>query len=384
MNAVTWCRRALEAAGESDPNRPSYASNLAMILVERYDQDKSRADLEEALTLFEWAVPAIETAGRTAAIALHNQGLALFDLYQADHDVAVLDRAIDVFCKASADATQPREELGGYLNSLGQALRAKAEAVSDPSALDEAVRILRRAREWTTGSIDHVAALVSLGNALLDRSEIGRPVQDLQESISCLDEALSQVSPDTPRWGRIANNLGNALVALFRATGGQALLPRARQLFEDAAQTFAGSPDRELCLSNLAACMQEMHEQTGDIAFLDEAIEVLRRTVNESAVPERRQNFGVTLLTRYKRYQLPADLDQAIDQFQATARASPPDSVIHAAATNSLGNALSLRFDLLGQDEDLAAAISAHTEAVRTPGRTRSTARCTGRTWVSA
>jgi hypothetical protein len=39
--------------------------------------------------------------------------------------------------------------------------------------------------------------------------------------------------------------------------------------------------------------------------------------------------------------------------------------VIRAAATNSLGNALFLRFDLLGQDDDMVAAVSAHTEAVR-------------------
>jgi tetratricopeptide (TPR) repeat protein len=74
---------------------------------------------------------------------------------------------------------------------------------------------------------------------------------------------------------------------------------------------------------------------------------------------------GVTLLTRFKRYQAPADLDQAIDQFRAIAHRAPLGSVIHAAATNSLGNALSLRFDLLGQDDDMAAAISAHEEAVR-------------------
>ena len=367
-DAVSWCRRAVEAAGEGDSNRPSYAGNLAMILVERYDRDQRRTDLDEALALFEWAVPAIETAGRQVSVALHNQGLALLDLYEADHDVAALNRAIDVLREACADAAQPQEVVGGYLNSLGQALRARAAAVSDPSALDEAVQILRRAQEWTIASDDHVAALVSLGNALLDRSEIGRPVQDLEESISYLEQALSLVAPGTSRWGHLASNLGNALVAAFRATGRRVLLQQARELFKDAADTLAGSPDREVCLSNLAACLQELHEQTGEIAFLDEAIEVFRRTVNElaeSAVPERRQNFGVTLLTRFKRYQSPADLDQAIDQFQAVARSSPPGSVIHAAAANSLGNALSLRFDLLGQDDDMAAAISSYQEAVR-------------------
>ena len=366
--AVTWCRRALETAGDSDANRPSYASNLAMILVERYERDDSRADLDEALALFDWAVPAIRTSGRPASVALHNQGQALLDLYQADHAADALNRAIGVLREASADSTQPREVIGGYLNTLGQALQAKAGATGDPSALDEAVQVLRRAREWTIASDDHVAALVSLGNALLDRSEMGRPVQDLEESASCLEQALSLVAPGTSRWGHLASNLGNALVALFRATGRRAMLEQARGLFEDAAGTLAGSPDREVCLSNLAACLQELHEQTGEITYLDEAIEVFRSTVDEvadPAVPERRQNYGVALLTRFKRYQSPADLDRAIDQFRMVARTSPPGSVIRSAATNSLGNALSLRFDLLGRDDDMTAAISAHEEAVR-------------------
>ena len=183
-DAVLWCRRALEAAADGDANCPSYASNLAMILVEKYERDDSRADLDEALALFEWAMPAIKTAGRPASVALHNQGQALLDLFRADHDIAALNRSIGVLREASEDSTQPREVIGGYLNTLGQALQAKAEAASDPSALDEAVRILRRAQEWTIASDDHVAALVSLGNALLDRSEMGRPVQDLEESAS--------------------------------------------------------------------------------------------------------------------------------------------------------------------------------------------------------
>jgi hypothetical protein len=367
-DAVLWCRRALEAAADGDGNRPSYASNLAMILVERYERDDSRADLGEALALFEWAVPAIRAAGRPASVALHNQGQALLDLYRADHDIAALNRSIGVLREASEDSSQPREVIGGYLNTLGQALQAKAEAASDPSALDEAVQVLRRAQEWTITSDDHVAALVSLGNALLDRSEMGRPVQDLEASASYLAQALSLVAPGTSRWGHLASNLGNALVALFRATGRRAVLEQARKLFGGAAETLAGSPDREVCLSNLAACLQELHEQTGEIAYLDEAIEVFRGTVDEPAdpaVPERRQNYGVALLTRFKRYQSPADLDRAIDQFRMAARTSPAGSVIHAAATNSLGNALSLRFDLLGQDDDMVAAISAHEEAVR-------------------
>ena len=372
-DAVAWCGRALDAAPEGDPNRPSYASNLAMILVERYERDQSSTDLDAALALFDWAVPAIERAGGQAAIVLHNQGQALLERYHAGHDAAALERAIEVLRKAAADASQPPVVTGGYLTTLGQALRARAEAASDPLALDEAVSILRRACEWTAGSDDHVAALASLGNALLDRSELGRPVRDLEQSASYLGQALSLVDPGTPPWGRLASNLGNALVALFRATGRRAALLRARELFENAAQALAAPEDQAACLSNLAACLEELHEQTGDNSFLDEAIDVFRATVDDltgPTIPERRQNFGVCLLTRFKRYQSPADLNQAIAQFEAAVRDSPPDSVIHAAATNSLGNALTLRFDLFDRDEDLAAAIHAYEDAVRSARET--------------
>ena len=84
-----------------------------------------------------------------------------------------------------------------------------------------------------------------------------------------------------------------------------------------------------------------------------------------SAVPERRQNFGVALLTRFKRYLSAADLEPAIDQFRAVTSLSPQGSVIRAAAANSLGNALSLRFDLLGHGEDLTAAVRTYEEAVQ-------------------
>jgi tetratricopeptide (TPR) repeat protein len=158
------------------------------------------------------------------------------------------------------------------------------------------------------------------------------------------------------------------LLANFRATGRRTSLIRARDLFQDAAEVFAdSSPDWEACLSNLAACLQELYEETGELSFLDQAIEVFRTTVGRAAgpaSPERLHNFGVTLLARFKRYQSAEDLDQAIAQFRAAARVSLPISVIHAAATNSLGNALFLRFDLLGQDTDMDAAISAHADAV--------------------
>ena len=364
-DAITWCRRALEAAPDDDPNRPRYASNLATILIDRYDRDHDERDLGEALGLFDWALPAMEQAGGQAAPLLHNQGQALRALYDAGHDLAVLERAIGVLRRAAADNSQARAVAGGYHTTLGQALRARARDTSSPRDLAEAVAVLRRADEWTAGTSDHLAAVESLGRALLDESElVPRPVPVIEEAVSCLERALSLAEPETRRWGHHANNLGKALVALYRATGRRAALMRARGLFAAAARLPADAADQAMRVANLVGCLQELHLQTGDISFIDEAIALFRDTAAE-VTPDLRHNAGVCLLTRFKRYESAADLDEAIAQFESAARDSPPGSVSRAAATNSLGNALSYRFDLLGRDEDLDAAVSAQADVVR-------------------
>jgi hypothetical protein len=117
-------------------------------------------------------------------------------------------------------------------------------------------------------------------------------------------------------------------------------------------------------VANLVGCLQELHLQTGDISFIDVAIAVFRGTEAE-VTPDLRHNAGVCLLTRFKRYESSADLNEAIAFFESAARNSPPGSDSRAAASSSLGNALSYRFDLLGHDEDLDGAVSAQADAVR-------------------
>ena len=112
-DAIIWCRRALDAAPSVDSNRPAYASNLATILAERYDREQERPDLDEALTLFEWAVPEMRATGRHVSVALHNQGQALLELYKAGHDFAVLGRSIDVLREAAAGPISRRRSQAG-------------------------------------------------------------------------------------------------------------------------------------------------------------------------------------------------------------------------------------------------------------------------------
>ena len=78
-DATTWCRRALEAADDGDSNRSSYASDKAMVLVERHERDNRLTDLDEALALFEWRWPRSRpSAARFVALRKSGPGSAQF------------------------------------------------------------------------------------------------------------------------------------------------------------------------------------------------------------------------------------------------------------------------------------------------------------------
>lgn len=367
--AIEWFGRAYAAATGDDPNRPGYASNLATALTDRYERDGSRVDLDRALRLFAEAVTGLRALGRNAAVALHSEGLAYVDVFEADHDLDALHTAIGRFRAALAGTQDCGVVRGEYAISLGQALRAKAATTADSGTLDEALRVLRGALAAAKGSASEVSALTSLGNALLDQYEFENSSGPLREAASCFEAARGLVDRPSEHAARLDSNLGNTLLACFRETGDEAALDRARTLLEQAVSAFAeGSPAQAACRNNLAACLQELYEHTGQLECLDEAIALHAQSFDpESAAPpdaEKHHNFAVSLLARFRRTSGREDLEQALTLFHAAVDAAPEDSIQRAASLNSLGNTLFARFDSSGDLQDLEAVLAAHQAAV--------------------
>jgi tetratricopeptide (TPR) repeat protein len=119
--------------------------------------------------------------------------------------------------------------------------------------------------------------------------------------------------------------------------------------------------------------------QTGNLRFLENAIEMLRRAFSDVPVDDPYQpwilsNLGSALQRRGERTGRVADVDEAIAWFEKAIRTSPADYEGQPAFRANLGNALRTRYEQTGQPADLDAAIAVGREAVATtpaghPGR---------------
>ena len=120
-------------------------------------------------------------------------------------------------------------------------------------------------------------------------------------------------------------------------------------------------------LAGLAEIMLRRLQIAGDDADLTGAIELLSRAASDDRDPEWRagvqNNLGGALALRYEQLGNADDLDAAIDAF---ARAvDQADATTRSAALSGLGNARLTRFEAAGDRADLELALTALDQALR-------------------
>jgi CHAT domain-containing protein len=162
-----------------------------------------------------------------------------------------------------------------------------------------------------------------------------------------------------------------ALVTRFRLTGNLADLDEAIEVGRRAAEaTPDGDPDQAMVLSNLGGVLRMRFGQAGDLSDLDEAIEYGRRAAE--AMPDDPaflSNFGISLLTRFGRTGDLADLDLAIGVLRQAAEVSPEGDRDQATILSNLSSALLARFKQTANPADLDQALEFARRAAETAER---------------
>lgn len=366
--AIEWTNRAVDGWPRDDLNLPRSQANLATALTDRYERDADTADLERALSLFDAAIPQLRAHGERMDIALHSQGVCYHARATAAGGRGVVDveRAIELFAEALGCPDLDPDERAGYLNSLGLSLRAKGQALADPALLAESAAAYREAREQAgPSSENYVAATLNLASVLQDCAEADNDVGPLRESVQLYRDALPSV--DGRRHLRVTTNLATALVNVYRYSRDRLVLEDATRDLRRSAEGLPDGASRQVALANLGAALHEMFDHTGQIALLDEAIAVQDELLAppHPRTPERTLNLGVSLLARFRRRRVSADLDRAIALFEETARITS-SRIERASALNSQANALSLRFDGTGERTDIDRCVELREQAVAT------------------
>jgi tetratricopeptide (TPR) repeat protein len=204
----------------------------------------------------------------------------------------------------------------------------------------------------------------------------GHDENSLLQDIRDQREVLSTCPQGHPDRAMHSNKLGNLLYAHYEQTGDVALLDEAIQLDREAlALRPPGHPERADSCGNLAASLDARYEQCGDLSLLDEAMELQREALalRPPGHPDRALscvNLGDSLRARYRQCGDLNLLDEGMELQREALALRPPGHPDRALSCVNLAISLSTRYLRCGDLDLLDEAIELEREALalRPPG----------------
>ncbi|WP_330261000.1 CHAT domain-containing protein [Streptomyces sp. NBC_00539] len=310
--------------------------------------------------------------------------LGWFHLYRAQalpdsvHGIFAMKSALDAFgaCFRAAVSGLPEvllPLLADEADRTATAMLEHALAHPDSGRLATTVDLWQRILGATPAEHpERASRLARLGTAKAVLFDLTGSLEDLNDAVTVLQEAVATAQPHDPQYAGILSHLGLGLFLRSERTGDPDDLNSAIGHFRKALRAFpADFSDRSGTLSNLAGALVRRYERTSAPKDLNEAIALGHEAVAASQPRHadragRLSNLGTALMIRFARTGALEDLNTAIDHFHE-AYSIPVDAPFdHAGMVLNLGCALLQRFHRKGGPEDLNTAIDHIKEAVET------------------
>ncbi|MFI6824801.1 CHAT domain-containing protein [Micromonospora sp. NPDC050187] len=300
-----------------------------------------RDDLDRAVDLLTELVRATapDDPGRAGRFSLLTR--VLHRRYNARNEQADLAAAIDRARQAlDADPDDPDEEA-----HLGTLLDLWARRFDDGTAEEAVTRLGRAVAATPVGDPTHPARLNALGAALLTRYESNGELADLNAAIDRLAEAAHHHQDADAQHGSFLAELAEALLYRFGRTAETPDLEAAcGHHYTAFTLTPTSHPSWPARAAELGNALRIYHDRTHRVEYLDAGLELVASAV--AAAPgssAHRSSLGIALRRRYDARRDPADLDAAVEQFEAVVTGSTPNSLSHRQALANLAITLSAR-----------------------------------------
>ncbi|WP_137034721.1 CHAT domain-containing protein [Streptomyces albus] len=358
--AIGALRRVLTLLPADDPDRPRHTADLGTALHTRVRTTGAGAGLGEALVLLRQAVDTAPDDAPYLAEIWSHLGLAQRTRYQETNALADVDASVTSLRRAVEEASDDAPDLAFYLANAAIALRDRFAHTGALADLDDAAVHQQRALRLTpAGDVRRAMHLAHLGAIHHDRFLRGREPADLDASVRYLRDAVEATPKGHPSRSRYLAHLGTVLSTRYRETDNarDGDLRTAVGLLRQAVRnTSEDHSQRSGHLTNLAIALDALHEDTGDTAHLDEAVDCFAQALAESRHPAERDSarlrLGTALHRRFEVSHDTADRDKALALWTTTWRSetATPRTRISAA----IGAAALLRESDIGQAADAA------------------------------
>ncbi|WP_031525300.1 hypothetical protein [Streptomyces sp. NRRL F-5123] len=203
------------------------------------------------------------------------------------------------------------------------------------------------------GAPDRADMLTSLGLGHRIRFGFTRALADLDRAVEAGTEGLDATGPDDPGRAHRLAHLSAHHRERYAETGAPADLASAVDLATAALEL---DPGGHATRTHLAAALTERFQATRDVADLSRAVDLYRAVRDDyAAAPDAAHgdgsevetatllnNLAGVLLTRYRLFAVPADLDEGIEAFTTVLQLTPRT---HHSYTSRLVNVAQARLD---------------------------------------
>ncbi|MES5821447.1 CHAT domain-containing protein [Streptomyces sp. RG80] len=306
-------------------------------------------------------------------LVLAGLGRLLLGRYLESHDAEDLHEAVGIARDVLAQLPPGDPHLPYAFEALGQALLLSRQAEgATPEECDEVVDVCRRA------AVGHPRGPASaghdLGMALVLRAHHTGRVADLDEAITVFTAAL-RAAGNPGETAALRNALGNALRARSVATGSQADLDAALGLTDLAVGSAesADAPQLPLIAPAMALYNNYLRDPRANRADLDEALRQLRRAekLMAPAHPDRPaalDDLGLVLLACFQRSGELGELNEAVLAHRESVALTPQGHGSLGIRLLNLGAALSQRYQLTEDGDDLRESEDCRRRAAELPG----------------
>jgi tetratricopeptide (TPR) repeat protein len=263
---------------------------LAGLLLSRFLGTGNIADVHQANMLDREAIDLARTNHRYELLPLFHPerasscaNLAVLLIQQFDQvgDVKLLEKAIALEREAMGLRPPGHTARAMSCGNLAFSLMKLFDQVGEITLLDEAITLEREARGLRPpGHVDRTISCDNLAVYLKRRFDRTGELTLLDEAIELQREAMDLCPSDYPGRALLYNNLAVSLGKHFDRTGNITQLHESISLHREAiVLRIPGDPDRILSCVNLAISLRRLFESTKSLVLLDEVIALEREAV---------------------------------------------------------------------------------------------------------
>ncbi|KAJ7110931.1 CHAT domain-containing protein [Mycena epipterygia] len=372
-SAIDKLKKAEVLISWGHPTRPLVLDDLAVARATRFEQSGTEDDMEEALRLLResLAIQSIDPANYPLRDrSLSALGSTLQSHFEKHGDLLDIEEAVELHRESLQLRYHPHPDRGAALMRLASAIQARFGQKGDLRDIEEAIEFHQDALALLSESdTDRSVCLRNLGIAVRTRFEHTRDSQDIDNAVIFLREALKLPSSHLNQ-AHTLNNLANTLRIRFEQQGNLADINEAIDLNRVALLLRpTPHPHRSTSLTNLAIVVGLRFNHRGDQHDIDEAIALHTEALalRTDGHPERAKslnNLAAAIETRFIHRGDAEDIDKVIELGRRALEFRPPGHPDRSGALSNLAGAISARFHLREEIQDLDEAVKLQQEAL--------------------